>query len=202
MLELETMSITNFLCFEEAVVDFSKKGLISVLGDNKDATCADSNGAGKSSIFEALYWCLYGKTIKKMSSDSVVRKKALLLSPLSYACVNLHFKVRGDSYQLIRYRNHSTYKNGLFFRKYDGSGECVEIEGENKKETQEIVEQTIGMSASLFRQVVLFGQGGMAQFSQLTDTEKKKLFEEILQVDIYERATKQARANLKESQGK
>jgi DNA repair exonuclease SbcCD ATPase subunit len=46
----------NFLSFETLFFDFANRGLVLIEGQNKDESCYKSNGAGKSSLVDALGW--------------------------------------------------------------------------------------------------------------------------------------------------
>ena len=45
-------------------------------GDNQDDPSTSSNGAGKSSLMEALCWVLWGKTARGIAGDDVIRTGA------------------------------------------------------------------------------------------------------------------------------
>ena len=55
------LSIKNFLVIGEAEVDLHNCGLTLIEGRNEDDESANSNGAGKSSLVDALCWCLYAR---------------------------------------------------------------------------------------------------------------------------------------------
>src|SRR4030042_5417266 len=54
------------------------RGLVLVIGKNTDESKMDSNGSGKSSIFDALDWALWGEIPRKDHIDSMVNDKAIL----------------------------------------------------------------------------------------------------------------------------
>lgn len=72
-MKLLNLNITNFLSFGENVnVDMENvKPPVLVQGVTKSAD--SSNGAGKSSLFEAFYWCLTGTLIRDISATEVIR---------------------------------------------------------------------------------------------------------------------------------
>ena len=64
MLNFKSIKAKNFLCFENLDVDLQDKGLTLVEGKYLASQRQDSNGAGKSSIFESILFTLYGKTAR------------------------------------------------------------------------------------------------------------------------------------------
>lgn len=66
-MELYSISASNFGPYEKFELPLYKQGLIWVGGINNDTDAADSNGSGKSSIFKAITWGLYGETIDRKS---------------------------------------------------------------------------------------------------------------------------------------
>src|SRR5690606_22123728 len=49
------VTIVNFKCWENLTVTFSTEGITLLRGNS---------GTGKSTILQAIYWCLYGKLNK------------------------------------------------------------------------------------------------------------------------------------------
>jgi DNA repair exonuclease SbcCD ATPase subunit len=67
-----SLKIENILSIKEAQVDFEDSGLILVEGWNYDDGRA--NGAGKTAIFNALSFALYGKLPRKITASEILRK--------------------------------------------------------------------------------------------------------------------------------
>ena len=64
-LKFSHLYLENFMSFSSADVDLSVPGFALVVGENLNPEDgASSNGSGKSTIFEAIYWCLTGTTIR------------------------------------------------------------------------------------------------------------------------------------------
>lgn len=53
------LKIKNFLIVSDATISLADRGLLLIEGQNDDDESANSNGAGKSSIVDALCWCLF-----------------------------------------------------------------------------------------------------------------------------------------------
>src|ERR1041385_8105436 len=104
-MEFETLHIENFATIGDVTVQLNQPGLILITGINKDAKKANSNGSGKSSIFEALCWCLWGQTIRDLDADDVVNRKAK-----KDCAVTLTLIDGTDRYQISRHRKDTRVK--------------------------------------------------------------------------------------------
>lgn len=172
---LSELNIENFMGIESGKVKFGTVGLVLIEGINNDSPSSASNGAGKSTIYEALHWALFGKTKRGITGDAVINRF------VGKNClVSLYFMVKGTKYSLIRTRKHDTHGTHLQFN-----------EGENPltkgtvKETQELIESIIGMDAATFDKVVHFGQGDVKPFADLRDAELKRIFEQALGMQYF-----------------
>lgn len=85
---LNKLEIDNFCSIGSVEFDF-KLGVTSVIGEIDGANT--SNGAGKSSIFEAIYWCFSGKTVRQQTSS-----KALVRHGQSKIRVKIDFHFKGQ----------------------------------------------------------------------------------------------------------
>ena len=78
-----------------------------IVGRNLDATTEgeiDSNGAGKTTIVNALAWCGYDKPISDIPQDALINfinKKNMEVTWV--------FEKDEKFYKIIRYRKHKTY---------------------------------------------------------------------------------------------
>lgn len=73
-MKLVRLEIEGFKSFKE-YQEFSfdrDNGLYFVTGDNKLEPNLGANGAGKSALFEAICWCLYGKTSTNIKANNIV----------------------------------------------------------------------------------------------------------------------------------
>jgi len=199
MIQLTGLEIQNFLCFSEADLSLDSRGLLCVLGDNRDSGAADSNGAGKSALFEALFWGLFGKTLRAIKLDDVIRRDAEKEGCL----VRVSFKDTdtGESYVVLRTRKHHEKGSDVWLESYASDGILKDLRGEKTRSgTQSVIEAVLGMGSDMFKQIVLFGIGGHTRFSELGDAGQKKLLEEILKLSIYERAAASARKQKSDNQ--
>lgn len=177
------LRIQNFLCFGSLqVVKLANRGLVAILGDNRDAKTADSNGAGKSNIMEAIFWALYGETMRGFKSDEVVNKH------VGKDCL-VALDVEDDSgviWTVTRERKKSKSKNQNVLSLVNSAGVTPVTQGITS-DTQEMINTLIGMDQDTFVQSVLMCYGSQP-FSELTDAKQKEALEAVLQIEQYAHA--------------
>ncbi len=141
-----------------------------------------ANGEGKSSIFSALVWCLYGKNIKGVSDVNTWKE----IQPDDYkgTYTDIYFQRGEDIYKVIRCQRFKDYledgakgNDRLILLK---NAEMVDVKG--KLNIQEEINKAIGMTYSLFMNSIMFGQG-LKRLIQESNSDKKKLFEEIFNLE-------------------
>lgn len=178
----------NFLAIGEAALVFAP-GLKLIEGVNRDEAYSLSNGAGKSSLIEAVFWGLYGKTIRDGLKDDVVNDTAK-----GKCRVEVLLMVDGKEYKIRRSRkpNALTLKvgrNALAIS--NGEKECwQDMTCHTIKETEKLVARIVGMPPERFLQTILLEGGMKAAFAHLTDTYRKQFLEEILGLQVWEKFQK------------
>lgn len=71
-MKIKKAEIQNFFSIGNIILELDQySGVILVKGENIDIP--GSNGSGKSSIFDAICWGLFGKSIRKSTEESMVR---------------------------------------------------------------------------------------------------------------------------------
>jgi DNA repair exonuclease SbcCD ATPase subunit len=189
-MKFDSLVIDNFLALKEARIELSDRGLVSIEGVNDDDSSAISNGAGKSSLADALCWCLYGVTARGVSGDAVVNNKTKKDTRVSLRIID------GDKeYYIKRYRKHKTFKNLLSVEMTTPDG-MRDVTAGTDKITQGLVEEIIGCSYEVFRASIYAGQEQMPDLPGLTDKQLKLLIEEAAGVTILEKAYEEARARV------
>jgi DNA repair exonuclease SbcCD ATPase subunit len=154
-----------------------------VLGDNRDEPRMNSNGAAKSTLFEALDWCLYGKVPKEDHADSIVNDEAKGCSVTAYL-------EDDDGIPAVIKRSRPA---ALQFWKGD-----EEVTRLDTKETQRVVEDFLGMDRDVFKSTVFFGQNDLFHFADVGDAKRieilTKIIPELGTVDEYLERAKVKRA--------
>ena len=140
-------------------------------------------GSGKSTIFSAITWCLYGKDLKGVSEVKTWEK----LRPKGYngVCITLSYQTNSGVFKIIRCQD---YKLPIEDGNKGGSrliiyrdAYLLDIKGKIKVQSE--IEKSIGLTYQLFINSVMFGQG-LKRLIQESNTDKKKLFEEVFDLNF------------------
>jgi DNA repair exonuclease SbcCD ATPase subunit len=101
-LAFESVTLTNFKAFlgEHTFVLAREPGLYYVAGVNKVDPELGANGVGKSTIWDAVSWCLWARTIRDVRPADAVAPWGKKLSTV----VALRFTRRGKRQTLVRQR--------------------------------------------------------------------------------------------------
>lgn len=167
-MKVTNLTLCNFRSFYDVhSLKLDTPGLTFVKGENKDDSLANSNGAGKSSIWSALDWCLFGKT--EGSADSVVNREAG-----NNCWVRADLQDEADTYTIIRARNTDQGNKLTLF--VNGT----EVEALDTNKTQEYINNAIGISRDIFHAAIYRGQDSKFNFMEAKDSKRKEILTEML----------------------
>lgn len=184
MIHLTHLELHKFLSHLDTVIDFtSYQGLTLIEGKTTDGHYS-SNGSGKSTILEGIVYALTGNTLRGVGVNDVVNRNYK-----KDTHVLLRFDINDDSYEIHRYRKDTEHGDDIVFIK---NGE--NISKRVNKETQQLIDDTLGISFKVLTSTVLLGEGLSSRFTQLSDPEKKSLIESTLNLS-YDMNTLRATAN-------
>lgn len=162
---LNEITIENFYSVENQVIQLDKySGLILVEGDNRDA--GGSNGAGKSIIFEAIIWALFGNTIRKSTEDAMVNIKN---------GKNCRVTLRLNGTTIVR-RSRKPTKLELI---QDGNP----VTQANAAITQTTLEAILNLNYKVFMASIVFGQHSDMDFLGATPEDKRIIIKNFLNLD-------------------
>ena len=182
------LSLSGFLSYRDrAELDFTGFELACIAG---------ANGAGKSSLLDAITWALFGQARKR--DDSLINAQS------SAAEVSLTFAYEGNIYRVQRTlpRGKTTQLEFQIFQRDQAAGDSSEtgertvrwpvpgqwkpLTGSTLRETQERIESTLRMSYETFANASFFLQGKADQFTQQRPGDRKRILGSILGLEIWE----------------
>ena len=150
-------------------------------------------GAGKTTIFDAIMYALYDRTSGGRRDGNMMRSQYASEDTDTY--VEYVFSYRGQEYTV---RRNPEYLRVGKRRKADGSLRYVketakvslllpdgrEYQGK-KRETDQKIQEIIGLDAGQFTQIAMIAQGDFLKLLHAESKERKKIFSQIFQTQIY-----------------
>jgi len=169
------LSIVNFLSVGEnpVTIEFDK-GLHVITGKNKDKPDR-RNAIGKSTIADALYFAIFGETLRELKKDLIPNN---LTNGKTH--IELDFELdspRGkNNYKIIRTLSPSKV---LIFK--DG----VDRTRDSIKNTTAYISRVLSASPSIFQNCVIMTVNNAVPFMAKNKIEKRKFIEDIFGMEIF-----------------
>ena len=187
---LEKISIQNFLSIRDITLQLDGQGLTLINGVNLDNPAINNNGAGKSSILEAIVYALYGRTLRGTKGDAVVNRNTG-----KNTCVALTIKDDdGTVYTIMRHRKHNKFRNKSVLY-INGINRSPALETDFDETIKNIVQADfVTFTSSLLYSGLSF------KFAMATDAEIKRTFDTLLQLDVLTKALEITNIRIKETQ--
>lgn len=169
------LKIKNFLSVgeDEVVVDF-KKGVHIITGINRDKEDR-RNGVGKSTIADALYFAVFGSTIREIKKEFITNNltNGICQVELSF---NVNSPRGNDEYVIIRSLNPSklnVYKNGT-----DKTRDSI-------ANTTEYIGLVLSSSPEVFQNCVIMTTNNTLPFMAKGKVEKRKFIEQVFNLQVF-----------------
>jgi len=166
MIVFKTLKWKNFLSTGNnwSSVDIQKDTTTLVVGHN---------GAGKSTILDALAFALFGRAHRNISKNQLINsinKKGTI--------VEVVFTVSGSEFKVIRGIKPNIFeiwKNGVVIN-----------QDSHAKEYQKVLEQNIlKLNHKSFHQIVVLGSSSFIPFMQLSTNHRKDVIEDLLDINVF-----------------
>jgi exonuclease SbcC len=163
------LHLSGFLSYKDPVdVDFTGFDLACISG---------SNGAGKSSLLDAMTWALFGQARR--------RDDALINSHAQAAEVALDFRYENNLYRIQRAKPRDKTTVLEFFVCGD-DGAWRALTEKSLRETEKRIENILRMDYDTFTNASFLLQGRADQFAQQRPGDRKKVLSAILGLEVWE----------------
>jgi DNA repair protein SbcC/Rad50 len=179
------LTLKNFLSYREATLNF--RGLHT-------ACICGANGAGKSSLLEAITWVIWGKS-RAATEDDLINGGAKNVR------VDFDFICNNQTYRIIRSRPRGR-SSSLEFQVETQAGNFRSITGKGLKVTQDEIVACLKLDYDTFTNSAYLRQGRADEFMLRRPNERKQILADLLKLDRYEQLAAQAKDLAKEYKGK
>ena len=143
------------------------------LNSRKTTLIVGENGAGKSTILDALAFALYGKPFRRINKPQLmnsINNKDLL--------VELDFRINRDEYMIrrgIKPNIFEVYKNDSLLNQ----------DGANKDYQTHLEQNILKLNFKSFGQIVVLGSSTFVPFMQLPAAHRREIIEDLLDIQIF-----------------
>ena len=166
MILFEKIRWKNFLSTgqHETEIDFTKNNTNLIIG---------ANGAGKSTVLDALTFSLFGKPFRK------INKPQLINSVNDKDCrVEVEFSINNISWKIVRGIKPTIFEIWRNGTALDQSAAALD--------QQKWLEQNVlKMNYKSFTQIVILGSSTFVPFMQLTAANRREVIEDLLDIRIF-----------------
>ena len=166
MITFKTIRWRNFLSTgnQFIIVSFQKSPTNLIVG---------ANGAGKSTILDALTFVLYNKPFRK------IKKTQLINTVNDKACeVQIEFEANGKIYTIVRGMKPTLFEIYIDGKKQDQFA--------NANDQQAYLEDSIlRLNYKSFTQTTILGSATFVPFMQLSNTHRREIVEDVLDIKIF-----------------
>jgi DNA repair exonuclease SbcCD ATPase subunit len=169
--------------------DLARRGLVALVGENKDDPGASSNGSGKTTLLMAPLWVLTGETDwRPQGGGGRGLRKEVVNEQSERATGRLWLESYGTQLMIER--------------RIGAGGHKLKVEVDGKDQTKQDLAMTQAVidkyvDTALLSRVIFFGQLDTSSLLDMTDAKRKDLIGRVISLDIWDRASKEAYAKVK-----
>lgn len=187
----KSIEIRNFMSFGNVsqFIELDGQGTVTVTGENLDQ--GGSNGAGKTTIINALCYALYNKPFDNISLQRLINTTNATKNTMME--VRLMFEKDGIEYEVYRARGEE-YR--IEVRR---DGEDI-TPGKGVYETDDMILDIIGISYDLFTKTIIFS-GNSQAFLQLPIAAQRNQIEELFNITMLSEKARQLKDKIRSTEG-
>ena len=166
MLNFETLSWKNFLSTGDVPTEVE-------LNQHKTTLIVGQNGAGKSTILDALSYVLYNKPFRNVNKPQLINSITA-----KHTLVEVKFSIGSNMYHIKR-----GMKPAIFEVYRDGK--MLNQDAETRDYQDELEKKILKMNHKSFCQIVVLGSASFVHFMQLPAQHRREVIEDLLDIQIF-----------------
>ncbi|MEM0493562.1 MAG: SMC family ATPase, partial [Candidatus Thermoplasmatota archaeon] len=175
---LKTLTLHNYRKYKHAVIDFPD-GITAIVG---------LNGTGKSTLFEAIAWALYGSDASRTSTDQIKREGA---EPKDSCRVELEFIFEEHTYRVTREMAGKSLTPSATIL-IDGA-----LAATGAEVVTRFIEKRLSMDHRSFFTSIFAKQKELNVLSMINPSERRLLILRMLGIDTLDHVIREIRADAK-----
>ena len=168
----------------ETIIDFTR------FGEDGIFLIAGDTGAGKTTIFDAISFALYGEASGGRERRGSKSFRSDYASPRTETFVELTFEHKGETWRIRRNPEYerpkktgegTTTQTANATLTHEDSGEIIEGVNEVKAKIDEL----LGLTQDQFTQTVMIAQGDFLKILNASSDDRKTLFQKLFNTSVY-----------------
>ncbi|MEO1145656.1 MAG: AAA family ATPase [Cyanobacteria bacterium J06638_22] len=169
------LTLKNFLSYRDASLDFQGLHVACICG---------ANGAGKSSLLEAIAWVIWGQSRANTDDDVIHQGEAEARVDFTFCC-------QRQTYRVIRSRVRGQTSHLEFQIKTPEGFRSLTARG--MRATQHLIVQSLRLDYDTFVNSAYLRQGRADEFMLKRPGERKQVLADLLQLGRYDQLAEQAK---------
>ncbi|WP_078428177.1 AAA family ATPase [Alkalihalobacterium alkalinitrilicum] len=184
---------------QKEVIDFRD------LNEHRLFVISGNTGAGKTSIFDAICFALYGEASGEDRNDARMLRSHFAADD-DHTSVDFEFELRGRTYRVFRQLAHIKGTNktatGDKYELYEltGDQETLLVDRLTVSQVNEKLQQIIGLTKDQFSQIVMLPQGEFRKLLTSETEDKEEILRKIFKTGLFKQMTEKLNENRVSSQ--
>lgn len=178
------LHLKNIGPFRDETIDFSQLGDMFLI--------CGKTGAGKSTIFNAITYVLYGKLSSSHPQIKGPQIRSDFVAANEEASITFIFLHQDNCYKIQRIlpSTHQSRKTTDTFQLFKKEGSDFKLICNEKKDADSIIESLMGLTVEEFSRIILLPQGEFAAFLKQNSSGKRETLLKLFPLDQYENLIK------------
>lgn len=166
MIFFKTLKFKNFLSTGNYFTEIK-------LNNSSNTLVIGTNGAGKSTMLDALCFVLFGKAFRNINKPQLINS-----INMKDCLVECEFSIGNKEYKVIRGMKPNVFQIFL-------NGELLNQDAASRDYQETLERQILKLNYKSFTQIVILGSASFVPFMQLSAADRRAIIEDLLDIQIF-----------------